>query len=159
MENTYTQKEIIKKYKWPEKGMADFVKYAKYRGVILEKISTIRKNPYLYKIIDDSIATLEWKTYPKDPYFEVTKEGFVRTAEGKRLTGAEIRKNGYISVTNSKNKQSYRVHRMVLETFSPVENMEALVVDHIDGIRSNNHIDNLRWATHVENMTYKEENR
>ena len=48
---------------------------------------------------------------------------------------------------------------MVLETFSPIENPELFVVDHIDGIKTHNTLNNLRWLTKEENTTASGENR
>ena len=64
---------------------------------------------------------------------------------------------GYITFTY--NKKTYRAHRMVLETFSPIENPELFVVDHIDGIKTHNALNNLRWLTKEENTTASGENR
>lgn len=44
-----------------------------------------------------------------------------------------------------------KVHRLVLETFLPVEGMENLTVNHKNGIKTDNHINNLEWATVEEN--------
>lgn len=48
---------------------------------------------------------------------------------------------------------------MVLETFSPIENPELFVVDHIDGVKTHNALNNLRWLTKEENTTASGENR
>lgn len=50
---------------------------------------------------------------------------------------------------------SFRVHRLVLQTFNPVENMEELEVNHIDYNRSNNLLSNLEWVTPSENCQRK----
>ena len=44
------------------------------------------------------------------------------------------------------------VHRLVLMAFSPIEGMENLTVDHIDGNPANNTLSNLRWMTAKENL-------
>ena len=46
------------------------------------------------------------------------------------------------------------IHRAVLETFNPVENMENLQVNHIDGNKRNNVLSNLKWVTREENMQH-----
>ena len=53
----------------------------------------------------------------------------------------------------------YQVHRAVLETFNPIENAERYVVDHIDGIKTNNNLENLRWMTTEENTSTGAANR
>lgn len=155
----FTQKELLQKYGWKSKSIADLVKYANFRGVQLRRCLELGLKPYKYEILDDTITKLEWRVYPRDNYFEVAKEGYIRTSQDKRLVGAVVKSNGYMSVMNPKNNQTYRIHRMILETYEPVENMNSLVVDHIDGNREHNHIENLRWVTDTENQQYKQENR
>lgn len=46
-------------------------------------------------------------------------------------------------------------HRLLMETFRPVEGMEFLVVNHIDGDRLNNNLDNLEWCTRDDNMEHR----
>lgn len=50
--------------------------------------------------------------------------------------------------------KSVLVHRAVMETFNPVEGMENLQVNHIDGDKSNNCLSNLEWAERSENMRH-----
>lgn len=61
-----------------------------------------------------------------------------------RLTRA-----GYHRVT-IKGKDKY-IHRLVLENFNPVKNMEKLDAGHIDDDKDNNYLDNLKWMTRLEN--------
>lgn len=62
-----------------------------------------------------------------------------------------ITKNGkYLSV--SKNKKNYLVHRLVLETFKPLESYSFnITVDHINNKKHDNRLRNLRWLERGEN--------
>lgn len=61
----------------------------------------------------------------------------------------------YIIITyvNGKDKKFF-IHRLVLQTFKPVEDMDKLQVNHIDGDKQNNHVDNLEWCTQSENQKH-----
>ena len=48
----------------------------------------------------------------------------------------------------------FLIHRLVLMTYNPVDNMDNLQVNHIDGNKKNNRIDNLEWCTLKENMKH-----
>lgn len=99
-----------------------------------------------------------WKTIPREPLFEVSNLGRVRNKQTKNLhQGTDKGKNGYI-VVSILNKP-YRVHRLVMEAFEPVENSDILSVDHINGIRSDNRLENLRWMDLDENINAMISNR
>jgi len=48
----------------------------------------------------------------------------------------------------------FRIHRLVLENFNPVDNMEDLQVNHLDEDITNNKLTNLQWCTCQENLNY-----
>ena len=99
----------------------------------------------------------------KYPYY-VTEDGHVWSEYSQKFIRELPDKNGYLKVRLSstdlpKGKQhAYSVHRLVLENFNPVENMENLQVNHIDGNKMNNSINNLEWTTCQENITHAVEN-
>lgn len=47
-----------------------------------------------------------------------------------------------------------QVHRLVLKTFNPCDNMDNLEVNHIDENKANNCLDNLEWMTHKNNVNH-----
>ena len=98
-------------------------------------------------------------------WYEVSSFGRVRSldrtvyfknSKGKRTYKGKILKQkyhyGYAMVNINKNKKLFclYVHRLVAETFLPKPS-DKNVVNHIDGIKSNNNVNNLEWVTHKEN--------
>ena len=66
-------------------------------------------------------------------------------------------KDGYkrVRLTLKEGKRrNFPVHRLVLMMFSPIDDMETLQVNHIDGNKGNNSITNLEWCTAQENITH-----
>lgn len=53
----------------------------------------------------------------------------------------------------------FRIHRIVKQTFDPVEDFDSMAVDHINGIRTDNRLENLRWASSEENTLLMLKNR
>lgn len=64
--------------------------------------------------------------------------------------------HGYLKVGFWLDGKRYqkRVHRLVLETFNPVEDMEYLEVNHLDECKTNNNLANLEWCSKLENIRY-----
>lgn len=95
-------------------------------------------------------------------YYQISNLGNVKRLAGSpkckkdRILKNAKTTNGYLFVWLQKdgNKKIYRIHRLVLENFNPVENMENLEVNHLDEDKTNNCLDNLQWCTREENLNY-----
>ena len=91
--------------------------------------------------------------------YSVTKDGKIYSHIKKRFLKQSI-KNGYTSVNLYKNKKykTYRVHRLVAETYIPNLNNYPQV-NHKDENRSNNSVENLEWCTSSYNINYGNRNK
>lgn len=86
----------------------------------------------------------------------VDTKGVFRTYK-PHMCKFKIGKSGYceIILRDSNKKKIYcLVHRLVLETFNPIDNMKSLQVNHKDENKLNNKLNNLEWMTPKENCNY-----
>lgn len=65
-------------------------------------------------------------------------------------------KKGYFRIVlqTSEGRKTFQVHRLILMTFNPVENMENLEVNHINGDKSDNSLKNLEWCSGSFNVRH-----
>ena len=105
-------------------------------------------------------------------FYEISNKGRVRSLDrviyfrnnkGKRKYLGKILKpkyrNGYQFINLNKNKkcQTFSIHRLVALHFIPNPNNYKLV-NHKDGIKSNNNIENLEWCDYSYNLKHAREN-
>ena len=108
-----------------------------------------------------------WTTTYCSPFYEVSNLGNVRSVDrerpwrfgkaqkikGKALT-PRVEKAGYtlfdLMLDNGK-KKTIRLHQLVYHSFKDTLPMKEMVVDHIDGDKSNNSLDNLQFISHSDN--------
>ena len=98
--------------------------------------------------------------------YQVSNLGRVKSLNYKRTGKSKIlrpRNNGlgYLQILLYKGGECkwYGVHRLVLSTFSPVENMENLDCNHCDENKENNNLNNLEWCTRSYNNNYGTRNK
>lgn len=98
------------------------------------------------------------KTVKGFPDYTVDTNGTVINIKTNLVLKQSITPKGYFTVElhNKETKKHWkaRVHRLVLMTFNPVENMENLQVNHKDTDKSNNHLDNLEWNDVHQNIQH-----
>jgi hypothetical protein len=97
-------------------------------------------------------------------FYQVSNIGRVKTTERTDSLGRKVSENikkpnlninGYYQVTLYKNghRKSCYIHRLVATAFIP-NNDNALQVNHIDGVKTNNSARNLEWTTPSENSQH-----
>ena len=125
----------------------------------VERVEQQDVDKSIFSIRGNSVEELEgeqWKTLFFDANYEVSNLGRLRNKITKIIYKGSLR-NGYIIV--SVNNYNYSLHRLILQTWQPIDNYEEMTVDHINGIRTDNRLENLRWATNEENTLYMIKNR
>ena len=68
----------------------------------------------------------------------------------KRIIPIKIDKKGYCVIRTEVGYVS--VHRLVMKTWKPAPNMEALTIDHLNHNKRDNSLDNLEWVTQQINL-------
>lgn len=98
-----------------------------------------------------------YKTNQTYPDYLVYEDGRVFNFKTGRFLNGTVGNSGYhqYRLKNINNKYTtIGIHRLLLSTFKPIKNLNELVVNHIDGDKSNNSLSNLEWCTYKENQTH-----
>ena len=86
--------------------------------------------------------------------FEVSTEGRLRNALTKVIHNGSP-KDGYIQV--SINNVNYLLHRIIKQSFDPVDDPENWTVDHDNGKRNDNRPNNLIWRSNMQMIKHRSE--
>lgn len=79
------------------------------------------------------------KIYHKDP--KNNESPYYRVSLQTNINGTSVSKD-------------YLMHRLLMAVFKPVDNMDKLCINHIDGNKLNNDLDNLEWCSIKENTLH-----
>lgn len=110
-----------------------------------------------------------WKDIKEyEGLYQVSNIGNVKSLERERWNGYNwiinkerilkpgVSKCGYLQVNLYKDRKHkiLRVHRLVLMTFAPIDNMDKFEVNHKDENKQNNCLSNLEWCDKKYNNNY-----
>lgn len=96
--------------------------------------------------------------------YEIAKDGTIRNIKSKKIMKPNtLLQNGYprINLTTRfgsrelQKQTTFLIHRLVMETWQPREDMQALEVHHKDGNPLNYNYNNLEWLTAKEHTQTK----
>lgn len=105
----------------------------------------------------EDAKTIIYPGYTFNQDYRITKNGEVWSPyRGWHIVSPQKIEKGYfrVGLMTNQGRKFLMVHRLVLETYSPIENSLNLQVNHIDGNKENNSIENLEWCTQSENQIH-----
>lgn len=104
---------------------------------------------------------LEYRGYDFDQKYIIHDMGYIfSTIREEFLKPFSDGRRGYDKVkVYDVNRIPYTVsvHRLVMENFNPIADMEKFEVDHLNNNKQDNRIENLQWVTKQENLRRQNE--
>jgi hypothetical protein len=89
--------------------------------------------------------------------YKITREGGIYNYKTNRQLKYSIDGSGYavVKLRKGKDKFSIRVHRLVAKCFLPLPlSAEHKMVNHINGIKTDNRVENLEWVSSNGNVEH-----
>jgi len=95
-----------------------------------------------------------WNLIKDFENYEISNFGRVRSFKrykNGKILNYYINSNGYhfLKLYLNGTPNNKRIHRLVLETFNPIDNMNNFDVNHKDGNKENNYIENLEMGNTI----------
>lgn len=91
----------------------------------------------------------------KENLYAITEQGQVYSKTKHCYMKTRLDKDGYVCLSLKNNNDKYStfyIHRLIMIAYKPIDNMENLQINHIDGNKENNDLSNLEWCTCKENI-------
>jgi hypothetical protein len=86
--------------------------------------------------------------------YQITTEGRIYSIKTKKWIKPSFDKYGYLQVCLKSTKYfSFRVHRLVAITYLGLSDYNN-IVNHINGIKTDNRVENLEWVTQKQNVKH-----
>ena len=85
--------------------------------------------------------------------YQISNYGNIKIVKNNTIMKKQINEKGYekIRLSDGYKRKSYRVHRLVAETFIP-NHENKYEINHINGIKTDNRVENLEYCTRIDNM-------
>lgn len=135
---------------------------ARYVNRIPSSISKALKNPkhicdgFKWRYADKNMINKDTRPISINNKYEITDDGDVYSTKTKTWLKPRVDGFGYkhIKFTNNRKTKNYQIHTLVALTYIGNPSNKNDIVNHIDGIPSNNHYSNLEWTTRAINTKH-----
>ena len=97
-----------------------------------------------------------WKVIENFEGYMISNFGRVKSLKKNIMLTPSMNNWGYLRVKLSQDGKRYRllIHRLVLKSFKPNEDLNKTECNHKDGNKENNYVENLEWCTRSDNMKH-----
>lgn len=97
----------------------------------------------------------DWKSIKDYPNYLISKNGNIYSIYQKKFLKISVDYHGYkrVSLSNAKGRNKHSLHRLIALAFIPLIKGKN-VINHKNGIKTDNSIENLEWVTSQENAKH-----
>jgi len=93
-------------------------------------------------------------THPTFTSYLISENGEVINKKTNRTLKSQTNNKGYLIVGLAKDKKTHTksIHRLMMETYEPIDNQHLYHAHHKNGIRGDNRLENLEWELIAEHL-------